>query len=198
MTLKSFSLIEQAATLSTKKSELPGSSELVKSLLEVEKAAKKNKPDRTFLNLIGVWNLRFITGTKKNRKRAGIALGAERYIPSWLKIKIAYSCDREPKLNLGRVRNTVELGFLSFSLTGPVKFLESKNILAFDFTAISIEIFGNDLYSGYIRNGAAREAEFYNQKISQQAFFTYFAIENNVIAARGRGGGLALWGKLTN
>ncbi|MEO1378598.1 MAG: hypothetical protein AAFW70_30920, partial [Cyanobacteria bacterium J06635_10] len=33
------------------------------------------------------------------------------------------------------------------------------------------------------------------QTLKQQAFFSYFLIEDNYIAARGRGGGLALWVK---
>ncbi len=193
MILKPLSLIELVVNSTAKISDLPDPDSLVQALLEIEKYTKKSKISASFSELIGVWNLRFITGTKKSRKRAGIALGAGKYIPQLLKIQITYERDPQQKANLGRVKNTVKVGFIGFSLTGPVKFIDSKNILAFDFTAILIKIFGKDIYSGYIRNGAVREMEFHHQKISQQAFFSYFLIRDNVIAARGRGGGLALW-----
>ena len=195
MILKASSVIKSASIVKASKSDLPTPTELVKALLETEKASKKDNCASSFSQLIGIWNLRFITGTKKTRKRAGITLGAGKYIPQLLNIQIAYERDRQRKANVGKVINTVKLGSISFSLTGPIEFIEGKNILAFDFTKILIKIFGKDLYSGYIRNGAARETEFYDQKIKQQAFFHYFLIEDNVIAARGRGGGLALWVK---
>lgn len=195
MTLNQLSVIESAASLSTKKSNLPNSSELVKALLNAEKIARKNNHTGSFSDLVGTWDLRFITGTNKSKKRAGIALGAGRYIPQLLKIKIIYQSDRQQKLNFGRVTNTVQFGFIAFSLSGPVKFIPHRNILAFDFTAMTAKIFGKSIYDGYIKNGANREQKFYDQKINQQAFFTYFLVRDNFIAARGRGGGLALWGK---
>jgi len=198
MIFKPLSLVESVVNSTTKNSDLPTPNELVKALLEIEKTAKKSSNSASFSDLTAVWNLRFITGTKKSRKRAGIALGAGKYIPQLLKIQIAYEQDPQQPANLGRVKNTVKVGFIKFSLTGPAKFINSKNILAFDFTTILIKIFGKDIYSGYIRNGAQRETEFYHQKISKQAFFSYFLIQENVIAARGRGGGLALWVKDSN
>ena len=78
-------------------------------------------------------------------------------------------------------------------LTGPVKFYAKTNILAFDFTQIKVSVSGFNLYTGYIRNGKNREADFCQQSIKEQAFFTYFLVNNSCIAARGKGGGLALW-----
>jgi len=49
------------------------------------------------------------------------------------------------------------------------------------------------LYDRYIRGGQEREASFYDKPLKDKAFFTYFLVENRAIAARGRGGGLALW-----
>jgi hypothetical protein len=49
------------------------------------------------------------------------------------------------------------------------------------------------LYDGYIRNGRDSEAKFYEESVKEQAFFTYFLVEERCMAARGRGGGLALW-----
>jgi len=112
-----------------------------------------------------------------------------------IRISILYSQDQEQGKNIGKVKNSVELGFLNLYLTGPTKFVEPKNILAFDFTQIGIIIFGFKIYQGYIRGGKARESDFCQCKLKEQAFFSYFLIEDNLIAARGKGGGLALWSR---
>lgn len=187
-------LLEQAANLNGDSSKLPEPSRVVTALLEREKEAKKQQV-YSLNDLIGTWNLRFITGTKKTRKRAGIVLGAGRYIPKFINITLTYEQEELPASDRGRVTNTVKLGFLSLSLSGPIEFITPKNILAFDFTKINITAFGIQLYNGDLKNGAAKEAEFYEIKLKDRAFFSYFLIEEKAIAARGRGGGLALWAK---
>ncbi|MCJ8280683.1 MAG: hypothetical protein MJK14_12490, partial [Rivularia sp. ALOHA_DT_140] len=131
-------------------------------------------------------------GTKKTRKRAGVVLGAGKFLPKLVKIQLSYS-QSEGSLEKGNVENSVQFGLLKIVLTGPVKFWSNKNILAFDFTKMELFLSSLNLYQGYIRNGEAREKDFYQQTLNQQAFFTYFLIKNNYIAARGKGGGLALW-----
>ena len=193
--LANISLLEKAANQKISKSELPKPAEVVKILLESEKQSKKAKIDCSLSNLIGCWNLRFITGTKKARNQAGIVLGAGKYIPRLIKIQITYENDQQLALNTGRVKNSVKLAFCNLSLTGPIKFIPQTRILAFDFTYLNLTIFGLKIYDGYIRNGLEKEAKFYEMGIKDQAFFSYFLIEENLIAARGRGGGLALWSR---
>ena len=194
-------LLKQAVSLEIDKSDLPEPSKVVTALLKLEKDAKKKQANPSFTDLIGCWNLRFITGTKKTRKRAGVILGAGKYIPQFINIKITYEGNEKAPLqnrqstnNTGRVKNSVKLAFMELSLTGPAM-LAHKSIMAFDFTTIKIVALGFKLYDGYIRNGETREASFYHQTIKEQAFFNYFYVSENFIAARGRGGGLALWGR---
>lgn len=189
-------ILQQAANYFTDKTNLPSASEVVTSLLEAEKIAKKEKISYPWKDLIGSWRLCFVTGTKKTRKKAGIVLGAGRYVPRIVKISLNYSPKGELSTNQGNVENSVEIAGLQLSLTGPVKFLAPKNILAFDFTRMKVTFLGLNLYNGYIRGGKNKEETFYTDKISQQAFFSYFYLTNSAIAARGRGGGLALWSKI--
>jgi hypothetical protein len=91
------------------------------------------------------------------------------------------------------VVNSVQLGSLQLVVTGPVQFFAKTNILAFDFTRMNVSLFGLTLYNGYIRGGQEREASFYDKPLKDKAFFTYFLVEYRAIAARGRGGGLAVW-----
>lgn len=175
-------------------------SELVcQKLREAEKVAKKQRKRYTFDQLCGTWRLCWVTGTKRVRHRAGIVLGTGRYLPRWLKIQITYrqteETDLEAKEVMGEVENSVQLGGLQLTLTGLVKFLTEKNLLGFDFTRMRIRVFGLTLYDGYIRGGKKTEGAFSETPIKEQAFFNYFLVDDEVIAARGRGGGLALWGR---
>ena len=188
-------ILQQAANYFLDQSNLPSSSEVVNALLEAEKLAKKEKINYSWESLIGNWRLCFVTGTKKTRKKAGIVLGAGKYLPRFVKISLNYFPSEESSENQGNVENCVNVGGLQLSLTGPVKFIAPKNILAFDFTRMKLKLFGLTFYDGYIRDGKTKEASFYTDKIFQQAFFAYFYITDSAIAARGRGGGLALWTK---
>ena len=188
-------ILQQAANYFSDQTNLPSASEVVNALLKVEKNAKKEKITYPWESLIGNWRLCFVTGTKKTRKKAGIVLGSGRYLPRFVQISLSYFSSKELSKNQGKVENRVNLGGLQLSLTGPVKFLVPQNILAFDFTRIKVKLLGVTLYDGYIRGGKTKEASFYTDKISQQAFFAYFYITDSMIAARGRGGGLALWTK---
>ncbi|VEP17173.1 conserved hypothetical protein [Hyella patelloides LEGE 07179] len=186
-------VLQEAALSALEKTNLKSPDEVVTALLAAEKEAKKQKFSYSFEQLIGTWRLCFITGTKKTRKRAGIVLGAGKYLPQFLKITITYKTIEDSEPNQGRVENCVDLKFFQLSLTGPIKFLTPQNILAFDFTKMQIKLLGLTIYNGYIRAGKAKEASFYSDSIKKQAFFTYFQIQEMAIAARGRGGGLALW-----
>jgi hypothetical protein len=187
-------LLKQAAnSVLANTSQKPSPTELVGTLLDGEKLAKHNKKRYSFEELRGTWRLCFITGTKKARNRAGIVLGAGRYVPNWVKIQITYTCTEN---DTGKVENVVQFGSLKLSLTGPVKFLAYKNILAFDFTHITVQLFGIKIYDGYIRGGKNSEETFYQTGVGKQAFFAYFLITDEIIAARGRGGGLALWRRI--
>lgn len=191
-------ILQRAANYFDNKTNSPSASEVVTALLEAEKIAKKEKITYSWSNLIGSWRLCFVTGTKKTRKKAGVVLGAGRYLPRLVKISLNYSSPEESLENQGKVENCVEIGSLKLSLTGPVKFMAPKNILAFDFTRIKVKLLGLTLYEGYIRDGEAKEASFYSDRISKQAFFVYFYITDSAIAARGRGGGLALWSRINH
>jgi hypothetical protein len=167
------------------KENLPPISEVVASLLAAEKAAKKNSPSHTFSELMGTWQLRFFTAAKKGNQGRG------RYVPSWLKIYLSYQPVEDAEL--GQINNSVQLGILNLTLSGPAKFLGKKNIVAFDFLKISIYLLERLIYQGWIRGGQKSAEEFKNKSIQKQPFFAYFLISEEMLAARGREGGLAIW-----
>jgi hypothetical protein len=185
--------LDQAIEFLTTPSATPPAPEaVVEALLMAEKTAKQTKVRHVYPQLLGTWGLGFITGTKRSRQRAGVILGAGRFLPKWVKIQLSYS-QLDSGQERGTVQNSVELGPLVLILTGSTQFWQKTNILAFDFTRMKVSLSGMKLYEGYIRGGRDREGRFYEQSLKEQAFFTYFLVENRCIAARGRGGGLALW-----
>ena len=119
-----------------------------------------------------------------------------------IKVTLNYSLNENQESNneftAGIMNNSVQVGLMSLSLSGCAKFLVKRNILVFDFTRLNFSFLGKTIYEGEIRGGKKQEAKFYKKKISQQVFFNYFYIGENIIAARGKGGGLALWKKVDN
>jgi len=169
-------------------SSRPSSEALVKALLTAEKTAKQQRLSYQFPSLIGKWRLCFATGTRKVRQRGGIILGKGFYLPKFVPAQISF--ETSP---LGiEIGNSVQIGAILLQLTGPAKYLDKKNLLAFDFTNLRLSLLGRTLYSGKIRSGKT-QVDFENQPIAKLAFFSFFFVTENLIAARGRGGGLALW-----
>jgi len=189
------SIIE--AAIQETKSARPKPETVVSTLVNLERVGKKATSVASYKQLMGKWRLCFITGTKKTRQRTGVILGAGRYLPSWLKIHLSYA-DNSDDLNLteaepGRVENSVSVAGLTLTLSGPTKFLPKQKILAFDFTHLTLQVLGKAIYSGNIRGGQNSQDKFDQEPLKKQAFFRYFLLEENYIAARGRGDGLALW-----
>lgn len=199
--MESSLIIEKAARgVITNSPDRPSPDSVLSALLNREKSAKKDRERYQLQELIGTWRLCFITGTKKTRDRAGVVMGFGRYLPQVVRIQLSYFPSDLPRgdnpdFEPGKVENSVTLGFLNFRLTGPVKLLAKKNILAFDFTKAEVKLFGLKIYDGYIRDGEASDDKFFSESVGKQAFFAYFFASQEAIAARGKGGGLAIWGK---
>lgn len=206
-------IIETAALfLRDQKGDRPPSDVLRDALLTAEKQTKKQAKTQAtapeFAALIGEWQLGWITGTQRSRQQAGGLLGAGRYLPRFLGIRIRYQPRDEESSTPpnsgtgGRVENQVKVLGLTLTVTGPVGWQKggstaeakrANRLLAFDFTRLHAQIYGISLFDGFVRGGAQREALFDETAIARQAFFNYFYISPTAIAARGRGGGLALW-----
>ncbi len=185
-------LTQAVQFLTTNAGTPPQALAVVQALLNAEKQARQSRTRFAYAALLGQWRLGLITGTTRSRQRAGVLLGAGRFLPSWVMIQLAYqTSDADP--NRGTVENSVQLGPVRLVVTGPTRLCPNSNILAFDFTRMHLLLSTFTLYQGYIRDGQAKEASFNTQKLKDQAFFNYFLVDDQCIAARGRGGGLALW-----
>ncbi len=178
-----------AASLRTKELR-PTAKEVVNALLQAEKAAKQQRLVYPLESLFGQWRLCF-TAPKNAHLKSGVALGKGFYVPQIAPAQISFF----PSQNLGEagITNSLQLGSLQFKLTGPARYLGKKNLLAFDFTHMELSLFSRAIYNGGFRGG--KHTDFEGQSIAKLPFFAFFLVTQNFIAARGRGGGLALWVK---
>jgi hypothetical protein len=180
-------ILERAA----RSSERPTKDELIAALLAAEINAKREKLTIPFESLLGEWRLCFATGTTKN-KRGEIRLGRGYYIPKIALASIAFTRNPESS-TLGTITNQLLVGVVRFKFTGPCLYPGKKNLLGFDFTQIQFQVLGVTVYQGKIRSGKSGEPDLERLSIANLPFFAFFWASANGIAARGRGGGLALW-----
>lgn len=175
-----------AATWATP--QRPAAAALVQPLLAVERLARHHTRSLDPQDLQGTWRLVWITGTRRARARLAPVLGAGRYVPRRVSITLTYDWT-----GAGTVANQVCLGPLSLTLDGLAKLVPPRPILAFDFTQVTLALAGRPLVTRPLRGGPAATDSFYSQPVQKQAFFVYFWVTPQALAARGRGGGLALW-----
>lgn len=176
----------------------PAASDVVSALLAAEKQSKRSKRRYSYNQLLGSWRLGFVSGTQKVRPRPSSTPvtkpGKGRFLPRLLNIEITYIEDENQPLEpFGTIENAVTIGPINLQLNGPTCFWPHSNSLGFDFTALQVKLASLPLYTGPIRGGAERGPTFKGLGLKDQAFFTFFIVEPDYIAARGKGGGIALW-----
>lgn len=181
-----------AAALKNKRSDRPPAKEVVNALLQAEKATKQRRLTYPKESLLGNWRLYF-TAPRKAHLQGGVAIGKGFYIPQIAPAQISFT--QKPATSQLEIGNQIQFGQLLFKLTGPAQYLGKKNLLAFDFNHVQLCLFGRAV-SGSFRGGKAAATDFYSQPTAKLPFFAFFLVTENFIAARGRGGGLALWVKV--
>lgn len=192
--------LTQVATTFPKKGDRPAAQAVVMALLDAEKAAKQKRLSYPLQSLLGKWSLCF-TAPRHAHFKENMAIGKGFYLPQIAPAQISFSA-AEPgratnSINLA-IGNQVQVGFCLLRLTGPARYSGQKNLLAFDFTHLQLSLLGQTIYQGGFPGGQAKAKTFDHQPIARLPFFAFFLVTESLIAARGRGGGLALWVKETD
>jgi hypothetical protein len=170
----------------------PTTAQVVEALLQAEKIAKQQRIAYPLEALLGEWRLCFATGTRKVR-RGGIVLGAGFYWPRWLPAQISFVQNETDAIASPlKISNQVQVAGLRLQFTGPARYTGKKNLLVFDFTQMQVSAWGQVIYQGKLP-GRSAQTDFAQQAIAKLPFFAFFWVTEEAIAARGRGGGLAIW-----
>jgi hypothetical protein len=201
-------VLHQAAEAYRENTDRPTPAKVVEALLQAEKVAKQTRSQISAPELLGEWRLCFIAD---RAARLGSDRGKGRYVPkflpaasiSFMPTSDSTTSDREEIVEpdpdhsvqgtLGAIANQIQFGSFKFRLSGPFYYPNKKNLLAFDFTQMQLILLNRSLYSGGFRSGKSSDIPFAQQAIAKLPFFAFFAVTPKFIAARGRGGGLALW-----
>jgi hypothetical protein len=176
---ESAAVLERVATV-----DRPSKSEVIEALLNIEKALKKTPVSIPLAAIEGTWQLQFASGAKKTKQ--GLKLGKGYYWPNWVYAAISFEAT-------GKIQNQLRLGGLELRFTGPCRAHDKKNILVFDFTQLQVLMGEKVLYSRSINKYPVEEFE--ARSIAKLPFFVFLWTSSKAIAARGRGGGLAVWVK---
>ncbi|MEM6502223.1 MAG: hypothetical protein AAF685_10335 [Cyanobacteria bacterium P01_C01_bin.89] len=198
-TLRQVAIAYDTKKLSTR----PDPAAIVESMTTLERGRRGERRELSLDDVLGDWRLIFVTGTQKTRKKAGTMIGAGRYLPGLVNITISYRADdtvnagentaKDAEQNTGRVVNQVKLGGLTFTVTGPIEAIAGRQTLAFDFTQWCVGLGSWMPFNGELGNGADGDVTFTERSLKDRPFFNYFWTDERAIAARGKGGGLALW-----
>jgi hypothetical protein len=171
----------------------PAVTEVTQALLQIEQHTRHDRRQFPEAALMGDWRLCFSTMGK-------VKLGDQRlrgfYLPGWLPAKIGFAPAENHDIPIV-ITNQITLGLVTFKLSGPAKYSAKKNLLAFDFTQLELSILGQSIYNGKFPSPRTGK-EFMAIPIGKLPFFAFFEINEKYIAARGRGGGLAIWVKSAN
>lgn len=171
----------------------PASTAMVAALLSAEKAAKQQRLTYALPTLMGKWQLCF-TATRGAHQRSGQVQGRGWYWPSLVPAMISFQpVDTSDRPIDGTIENQIQLGPVCLQLKGLFKYPGKKNLLAFDFTQARLSVSGKTLYDREFRGGTTKAQHFAEQTVATLPFFAFFLVTEDYIAARGRGGGLALW-----
>ncbi len=189
------------AQVASANSPRPQPPQVVQALLDTERAAKHPRPAIAVESLLGQWQLRF-TAPNKPAYKAGEATGKGFYWPKLAPGTIRFS--RPATANQAgpessppdilAIENQIQLGPLALRFSGPAKFLQKQNLLAFDFVQLQVFL-GQLCFLKLPIKGRAGTDNFATMPIAKLPFFAFFAATQPYLAARGRGGGLALWAK---
>ncbi|MBM0741515.1 hypothetical protein JOY44_07785 [Phormidium sp. CLA17] len=188
--------LNQAAEAFRDGGKRPNAQAVIAAMVAAEKVVKQQRLAYPLEALLGHWRLCFTTLSKVNGQSFQTAKGI--YVPKIAQAQISFiqPAEIEPNSPSGDIGNQIQVGSIVFRVTGSFRYPGKKNLLVFDFNQAQFSILGKTLYSGNFRSGDQAIA-FEQRAISKLPFFAFFLITENFIAARGRGGGLALWVRQT-
>ncbi len=164
----------------------------VEALMAQEQRDRRQRHPWTFTDLNGGWRLVFVAPKQRPGQPQAPGPWASRLFQA---LGATIRFDAPDPGGIGQVRNQVQLGPLQLQFQGPARFFPGRNVLLFDFTRLALCWGDRPLWQGFVGRGEAGEQSFTTTPARQLPLFAFFWIGQQRLAARGKGGGLAVWEK---
>lgn len=174
----------------------PPAREVVQALIQAEKAAKRDHRTIPFEAVAGQWRLCF-TANRGARQTGDRIVGRGWYMPGAVPAQIGFFPDPDRATSdTGTITNQINLAGITLQFSGVCRARGRKNIVVFDFLNLQLKVFGRSLFQQEVRGGQAKAEDVLSGNVQSLPFFAFFMATEHFIAARGRGGGLAIWVKM--
>lgn len=175
-------ILQRAAKSYTKGERRPQPLVVLQALLQLEKAQKRNKVTVDGSKIVGQWRLVF-TGDPRTKN----PLLRKLYFP--VRAHQTFTAEEDGS----EFDNAIHVGFVHFHVTGPFRWVTARNRL--EFTVDRAKLSLGPLK--WQKDDLEKDKVPFEQRTSRTLpFFTFFLLRENLAAARGRSGGLALYAKV--
>ena len=153
-------------------------------LLDQEAQARSHGSGIQATALLGEWSPKRLWGKGELHESQG-----QTKLLQWLNARLSISSSEEDQPGDLSIANSISLGPLKLRFNGPGWLQGKRPLLCFRFDRLTLELGGATLFQRQLPEPAPKKTP----------FFALIAVEQNQwLAARGRGGGLALWSATTS
>lgn len=189
-------ILKHATKASMRGGRRPAPVAMRESILQLERIQKANKASVDMDKLLGQWRLIFVTPKKKPTFFNSLYFPIRAHqsfnlFPNTSTSSPADGSDME----IGEFDNAVFLlgSALYFRVIGPMRFVRERNRLEFSVDRLKVKVGPFE----WVKDGLDKEGySLKGRKVSKLPFFTFFSIRDDIAVARGRSGGLALYGRV--
>ncbi|KAI0564658.1 hypothetical protein FGB62_25g552 [Gracilaria domingensis] len=175
-------ILQRAAKAYTTGGIKPAPVAVAEAMAQLEKAQKRSKATIDGEKILGQWRLVFIANPRRK--------------PAWFRFlyfPIRAHQTFTPPDQGGEFDNAVHFGVGKFRVTGPFRWIAARNRMEFTVNRFRFEL--GPLKWAKDERGK-EEIAFEDRHVRDLPFFTFFLLRDNLAAARGRSGGLALYAKV--
>ena len=148
-------------------------------LLQIESTSKKLSKTIKIENILGSWRLQRQWPKGKGNKNTISSIFLKLVFAT---LVLRKTDDKQEEID---IKNYVYIGPVKVEFTGRANYMSDKSFLFFSFRELSILLNNNKILS----------KELHSSKVENRPFFYFIEIDSHYksLAARGKGGGLAIW-----
>lgn len=183
-------ILQRAAKSYIAGTKRPSNSDLSGALFEIEKFQRRNKSISDVEKLYGQWRLIFVSDIRSKNPFLKSYYFPVRAHQTFLREEVGDEAPVGDVFDNGIFLNN---GFASLHVRGPMRWVSERNRLEFSVDMCTVKV-GNWEWKkeGLDKEGYSLEG----RSVKTLPFFTFFLLRDDLAAARGRSGGVALYARV--